>query len=45
MEQVRQVRLDLVPLITATFSLDQITDAYNLFGERSDGVIKVAIKP
>jgi len=44
-ELVRHGRLDLVPLITHTFSLDRIVDAYKLFGERLDGVIKVAIKP
>src|SRR5579872_1269218 len=44
-ELVRRGRLDLVPLITHTFFLDQIVDAYKLFGERRDGVIKVAIKP
>jgi alcohol dehydrogenase len=45
MEMVRHSLLDLVPLITHTFSLDEIVDAYKLFGGRSDGVIKVAIKP
>jgi hypothetical protein len=45
MELVRHGRLDLTPLLTHTFSLDQITEAHNLFGERLDGVIKVAIKP
>lgn len=45
MELVRHGRLDLVPLITHTFPLDRITEAYKLFGERQDGVIKVAIKP
>jgi 2-desacetyl-2-hydroxyethyl bacteriochlorophyllide A dehydrogenase len=44
-ELVRHGRLDLVPLITHTFSLDKIVDAYKLFGERLDGVIKIAIKP
>jgi 2-desacetyl-2-hydroxyethyl bacteriochlorophyllide A dehydrogenase len=44
-ELVRHGRLDLVPLITHTFSLDNIVEAYNLFGKRLDGVIKVAIKP
>ena len=44
-EFVRHGRLDLVPLITHTFSLDKIVDAYDLFGERLDGVVKVAIKP
>jgi alcohol dehydrogenase len=44
-ELVLHGRLDLVPLITHTFSLDKIVDAYKLFGGRLDGVIKVAIKP
>jgi alcohol dehydrogenase len=44
-ELVRHGRLDLVPLITHTFTLDKIVDAYKLFGGRMDGVIKVAIKP
>ncbi len=45
MELVRQGRLDLTPLLTHTFSLERITEAYQLFGERREGVIKVAIKP
>lgn len=45
MELVRHGRLDLTPLLTHTFSLDQITQAYELFGARRDGVIKVAIRP
>ncbi len=45
MELVRNGKLDLVPLLTHTFSLDQITEAYHLFGDRRDGVIKVAIRP
>lgn len=45
MQLVRHGRLDLTPLLTHTFSLDQITEAYKLFAERRDGVIKVAIKP
>lgn len=45
MEVVRHQRVDLTPLLTHTFSLERITDAYKLFGERGDGVIKVAIKP
>ena len=44
MELVRHGRLDLVPLLTHRFPLDQIVDAYKLFGERRDGVIKVAIQ-
>jgi len=45
MELVRHGRLDLRPLLTHTFSLEQITEAYRLFGERKEGVIKVAIRP
>jgi len=45
MEVVRHGRVDLTPLLTHTFSLNQIKDAYDLFGSRAEGVIKVAIKP
>jgi threonine dehydrogenase-like Zn-dependent dehydrogenase len=44
-ETVRRGRVDLTPLLTHTFSLDEITEGYELFGERRDGVLKVAIKP
>ena len=45
MEVVRSGRVDLTPLLTHTFPLEKIGDAYELFGERQDGVLKVAIKP
>jgi len=45
MEMVRTGRVDLTPLLTHTFSLDEIPEAYDLFGARRDGVLKVAIKP
>jgi threonine dehydrogenase-like Zn-dependent dehydrogenase len=45
MEVVRSKRVDLTPLLTHTYSLDRIGDAYDLFSERLDGVIKVAIRP
>ena len=45
MELVRHGRLDLRPLLTHTFSLERIAEAYELFGQRRDGVIKVAIRP
>ena len=45
MEMIRHRRVDLTPLLTHTFALDQISEAYALFGERRDGVMKVAIKP
>lgn len=45
MEVVRHGRVDLTPLLTHTFALDDIAAAYDLFGERLDGVMKVAIRP
>jgi threonine dehydrogenase-like Zn-dependent dehydrogenase len=45
MEVVRHGRVDLTPLLTHSFPLDRIGEAYKLFGERSDGVLKVAIRP
>jgi threonine dehydrogenase-like Zn-dependent dehydrogenase len=45
MEMVLHHRVDLTPLLTHSFSLDNITEAYDLFGERLDGVMKVAIQP
>jgi threonine dehydrogenase-like Zn-dependent dehydrogenase len=45
MLMVKHGRVDLTPLLTHTFSLENIKEAYSLFGERRDGVMKVAIKP
>jgi len=45
MEVVRHSRVDLTPLLTHTFALYNIGEAYNLFRERLDGVMKVAIRP
>jgi len=45
MEVVRAGRIDLTPLLTHSFTLDNINEAYDLFGERLDGVMKVAIRP
>jgi alcohol dehydrogenase len=45
MELVRHGRLDLTLLLTHTFALDQINEAYQVFTERRNGVIKVAIRP
>jgi threonine dehydrogenase-like Zn-dependent dehydrogenase len=45
MEVVRHGRIDLTPLLTHTFPLDKIGEAYELIGERLDGVMKVAIRP
>ena len=45
MEMVRHGRLDLTPLITHRFALDQIEEAYELFGNQRDDVVKVALTP
>jgi alcohol dehydrogenase len=45
MELVRHGRLDLRPLLTHSFSLNRITEAYEFFGQRREGVIKIAIRP
>ena len=45
MNLVQSGRFDPTPLLTHRFGLDQIVEAYELFGERRDGVLKVAIKP
>ncbi len=38
-------RVDTRPLVTHRFKLDQIVDAYDLFSNQEDGVLKVAITP
>jgi alcohol dehydrogenase len=43
-ELVRHGRLDLTPLLTHRFPLDRINEAYEVFAERRNGVIKVAIR-
>jgi threonine dehydrogenase-like Zn-dependent dehydrogenase len=42
---VQSGRLDPTPLLTHSFSLNEITVGYRVFGERLDGVMKVAIRP
>ncbi len=44
MELVAHHRIDLSPLLTHNFALDNIVEAYRFFGSREDGVIKVAIR-
>ena len=44
-ETVRHGRVDLTPLLTHTYTLDNIVEAYDLFAARQDGVLKVAIRP
>jgi alcohol dehydrogenase len=45
MNMVQSGRFDPKPLLTHTFSLDEIVKGYELFGERRDAVLKVAIRP
>jgi threonine dehydrogenase-like Zn-dependent dehydrogenase len=45
MAVVESGRVDLKPLVTHRFKLDQIETAYELFGHQRDGVLKVAITP
>ena len=45
MNMVQSGRFDPTPLLTHHFKLDDIVEAYALFGERRDGVLKVAIRP
>jgi alcohol dehydrogenase len=45
MKMVSSGRFDPTPLITHRFSLDEIGEAYRVFSNRLDGVLKVAIRP
>jgi alcohol dehydrogenase len=42
---VESGRFDPLPLITHRYSLDDIVEAYDLFSNRRDGVLKVAVRP
>lgn len=45
MSMVQSKRFDPTPLLTHSFNLDNIVEAYDLFGSHRDGVLKVAIRP
>lgn len=45
MNLVQTKRFDPTPLLTHSFSLGEIVKAYELFGSRRDGVLKVVIRP
>ena len=45
MSMVQSKRFDPTPLLTHSFKLDQIVEAYDVFGSRRDGCLKVAIRP
>ena len=45
LELIAAGKIDTTPLITHTFPLRDIQTAYDLFAQKRDGVIKVAVKP
>lgn len=45
MSVIESGRVDLSPMVTHRFRLDDIEKAYELFGHQRDGVLKVAITP
>lgn len=45
MNVVASERVDLKPLVTHRFKLDQFEAAYDLFSNQRDGVLKVAVSP
>jgi threonine dehydrogenase-like Zn-dependent dehydrogenase len=45
MALVANGRMDLTPLVTHSFDLDSIAEAYDLFSRQGDGVMKVALFP
>jgi threonine dehydrogenase-like Zn-dependent dehydrogenase len=45
MNLVESGRFDPLPLITHSIPLDDIVAGYKLFGDRQDGVLKVAVRP
>jgi alcohol dehydrogenase len=45
MSMVQYDRVDLTPLVTHHFTLEQLPEAFDLFSHQGDGVMKVAIYP
>ena len=45
MAMIASRRMDLTPLVTHRFALDDIKQAYDLFSRQGDGVMKVALFP
>ena len=45
MNVVAAGRIDLGVMVTHTYQLDKIVEAYELFSHQRDGVLKIAIKP
>ena len=45
MEVIASGRVDTRSLVTHRYTLDRIEEAYDLFANQRDGVLKVAITP
>ena len=45
MAMIAHRRVDLTPLVTHRFALDDIQEAFDLFSHQRDGVLKVALRP
>ena len=45
MNVVASGRVDLGVMVTHTYKLEHIVEAYELFANQRDGVLKIAIKP
>ena len=45
MAMIEHHRVDLSPLVTHHFALDDIQEAFDLFSEQRGGVLKVALYP
>ena len=42
---IEQGKIDTTPLITHRYRLEDIEEAYHLFENKLDGVIKIAVTP
>ena len=45
MDVIASGRIDTRPLVTHRYKLEEIEEAYELFANQRDGVLKVAITP
>jgi hypothetical protein len=45
MAMIQNKRVDLTPLVTHQYGLDDIEEAFDLFSHQRDGVLKVALYP
>lgn len=44
LQLIAEGKIDTTPLITHTYALKDITDAYEVFESKKDGVIKIAVE-